>query len=39
MVHTYLALESPTAYDSGMIEVGWPLWVEAPDSTESPLVN
>jgi len=35
MVHTYLALETVTAYASGMTTVGWPIWVEAADGTDN----
>lgn len=39
MVHTYIALNTPTAYGSGMAIVGWPLWIEAADGTGSPAIE
>lgn len=39
MVHSYLALSSPTAYGSGMTIVGWPLWVEAADGTDNTAIE
>jgi len=38
MVHTYLAMDDVETAENGMINVGWPLWVEG-NGGDSALIN
>jgi len=39
MVHTYLAMDDVVEAEDGMINVGWPLWVEGDDTDSAAVIS